>query len=205
MRHLFLTLIIALSGCSHFIGSKREIYITSSPEGSEVSYQTQNEKGFKVLGTTPLLIDSNKISAWLKDGQDFVAIRLLKSGHMNETILVDIKARYNLKYEAELKPIDIWHNKEEEVSSAAANKLATKVQKINHLIFDKDLESALRTTEELIEQFPKAHVFFDVKGSILYLMGKNSEAMMSYQKSLNLNPENIGAQEMLEKIKGKQL
>jgi tetratricopeptide (TPR) repeat protein len=191
-----------LAGCS-FLGSVREeIKINSSPEGAEISYASEANRDFKSIGMTPLSIGQKQIRDWKGSGLEYIALKLQKPGHASETIILDLKNRYHIKYEAELKPIDIWHNKEEEVSSSAANKLAVKIQAINQYIFDKDLGNALKTTESLIEQFPKAHVFFDIKGSILYLMGKKTEALSSYQKSLSLNPDNTSTQEMIKKVNG---
>ncbi len=191
-----------LSGCSLLGTVGEEVTIKSSPEGADISYATGEKKDFKSIGVTPLSISQKQIREWKGAGLEYIALKLQKPGHASETILFDIKNRYNIKYEAELKPIDIWHNKEEEVSSSAANKLALKIQAINQCIFNKDLENALTTTESLIEQFPKAHVFFDMKGSILFLMGKKGDALSSYKKSLNLNPDNTSAQEMIEKVNG---
>jgi hypothetical protein len=200
--YFYLLLLLNFCSCSVMRANKREMTITSNPVGSEVSYLTHDTQEFKVLGVTPLTVTSEQMASWSEHGQDYVALRLLKPGHVVETLLVDLTGRYNVNYQSELKPVDIWHHKEEEVSSSAANKLAMKVQKINHLIYKKDLESALTNTIGLIEQFPKAHVFYDIKGSILFLMGKKNEGMASYQKSLSLQPDNHGTQEMLDKVKG---
>ena len=200
MRVLFFLLILFLNySCSQMRAMKREIVVDSNPKEAEVSYLTQAGQ-FKVLGKTPLTIEDDLIKEWQKDNE-YVVIKVSKSGHVVENLFIDLNNSYKINYLAELHAIDVWNNKEMELSSTNANALAIKVQKINQQVFNKNLDSALASTEHLIEQYPKAHVFYDIKGSIMFLMGRKEESIVSYQKSLSLNPDNNDATMMLEKVR----
>jgi hypothetical protein len=50
----------------------------------------------------------------------------------------------------------------------------------------------------LIDQYPKAYVFYDIKGSIQLLRGKRAKAIVSLKKSLSLNPENVQSEKLLK-------
>ena len=203
MRLIHLLSFALISGCSLLKELKREIVITSQPAEAEVSYLAGTGE-FKTLGKTPLTIDASLIKKWQDTHQEYAVVKVSKSGYVMENLFIDLKGRYKISYAADLKTIDVWNNKEMEISSTAANKLAVKVQQINQQIFSKNFPKALSSAEVLIEQFPKAHVFLDMKGSILLLMGKKSEALASYQKSLSLNPDNTDAKKMLQRITGDQ-
>jgi tetratricopeptide (TPR) repeat protein len=200
MRFVYLLLLLILNlSCSQMNAVKREIVIDSSVKEAEVSFLTSTGQ-FKVLGMTPITIEHAVINEWQKDNE-YVVIKVSKSGYIVENLFIDLSTRHKVNYFAKLNAIDMWNNKNKEISSTSANALAIKVQKINQQVFNKNLDSALASTENLIEQFPKAHVFYDIKGSILFLMGRKDESIGSYEKSLSLNPENNEAKQMLEKVK----
>lgn len=201
MRSLMFLTIFFLSSCSLTREMKREISIDSQPKNAEVSYLS-NSGQFNVIGNTPIKLEDTLIKEWIDSNQEYAVVRVSMSGYIMENLFIDLNSRYKLSYNADLKPIDIWNNKEMEISSNAANKLAVKVQHINQQVFNKNFANALKQTEVLIDQFPKAHVFYDIKGSILFLQGKRSEALASYQKSLSLNPDNSEAKKMLERVTG---
>lgn len=180
---------------------KREITVDSNPKEAEVSYLAPSGE-FKLIGKTPLTIDDSIVKSWFEAKQEYAVLRVAKSGFVIENLFIDLNGRYKVAYTADLKAIDVWNNKEMEISSNAANRLAVKVQQINHQIFNKNFQEALSNSEVLIEQFPKAHVFYDMKGSILFLMGNKNEAMASYQKSLSLNPDNNEARKMIQRVNG---
>lgn len=200
MRIVFITLCLFLSfSCSNMGAPKREITVDATPKDAEVSVLATSGQ-FKVLGTTPLKIDNQTIKEWQKDNE-YAVIRVSKSGYVVENLFIDLNTRTKINYVANLRAVDVWNQKEKEISSANANALAKKVQKINQQVFGKNLDAALSSTEHLIEQYPKAHVFYDIKGSILFLMGKKAESIGSYEKSLSLNPDNNEAKMMLEKVR----
>lgn len=203
MRIFSLLLILLLTfSCSNMGAMKREIVIDATPKDAEVSYLSSSGQ-FKSLGKTPLTIENEMIKEWQKE-KEYAVIKVSKSGYVMENLFIDLNSRYKINYVADLRAVDVWNNKEREISSANANALAKKVQKINQQVFSKNLEAALSSTEHLIEQYPKAHVFYDIKGSILFLMGKKAESIGSYEKSLSINPDNNEAKQMLEKVRGIQ-
>jgi tetratricopeptide (TPR) repeat protein len=190
-----------LVGCAWKNNIRREIAINSNPSGAQVSYLMQTGE-YKNIGKTPFLVPDDIYAQWRQDGRGYVVLKVSLPGHVPENIFLNIKENYKLDYMAQLNQVDIWNNKELEVSSTAANKLALKVQRINQNVFKKQFEMALSEVEALIEQFPKAHVFYDIKGSIFFLMGRKNEAITSYESSLALQPDNNEARIMLKKVSG---
>jgi tetratricopeptide (TPR) repeat protein len=183
-------------------GGGRKYRLDSQPKEAKISFYSPSSKSYVDLGKTPLELSPAQIKEIMKQNEDFVVLKITKSGYAVESLVLDLSNRYRVQYNADLKPLEQWHNKEAEVSSIAANSLAMKIQSIYQQLVKKDLDKALQNTTNLIEQFPKAHVFYDIKGSIQYLQGKKQESMVSYKKSLSLNPDNLQAQKMLQKIKG---
>lgn len=199
---LLFTLII-LCSCSRF-KVKRAYDISSSPSKAKVSLYTPLTKEYVELGQTPMVIDEEIQKKYKIFDQEYVALKVARPGYAVEHLIIDTKIRKTMKYFATLNAIEVWTDREKELSSNIANKLSIKVQKINHNIFKKNLDKALSDVEKLIDQYPKAHVFYDIKGSILLLKGQKRKSLASYQKSLTLNPDNSDSKKMIEKIQGKR-
>jgi len=66
--------------------------------------------------------------------------------------------------------------------------------------FDGSLKLALEVFKVNTLLFPKSFNVFDSYGEALLKSGKKEEAILMYKKSLNLNPDNKGAKDALEKI-----
>jgi D-alanyl-D-alanine-carboxypeptidase/D-alanyl-D-alanine-endopeptidase len=60
-----------------------------------------------------------------------------------------------------------------------------------------DARAVLRAN---IEAYPDAYNTYDSYGEVCMLMGDTEEAIANYRKSLELNPENTNAVEMLKKL-----
>ena len=50
-----------------------------------------------------------------------------------------------------------------------------------------------------IELYPDSYNVYDSYGECLFLLGKEKEAIIAYKKSLELNPKNTNATEILKK------
>jgi predicted negative regulator of RcsB-dependent stress response len=64
----------------------------------------------------------------------------------------------------------------------------------------RDYVKALKTIDDLIEDFPKSAIFYDIKGSIHVLRGEKNLAKGSYQKSLSLNANSPETKAALDRL-----
>lgn len=200
---IFLLLLLNLffSSCSSVRLDQNQIEINSNPEKSEVSLFSTKTQSYTKLGETPLKLNISKIKKMIDKEDEFIAVKISRRGYVIEHLIIDIKVNHKINYFTSLKSVGTWSDPESEFSSLIANKLTQNLQSLNQKIFKKKYASALATVEQLINQYPKAHMFYDIKGSILYLQGKKAESLAVYRKSLSLNPDNVESQKMLEKIR----
>ena len=64
------------------------------------------------------------------------------------------------------------------------------------------LDDALAIFLVLAELFPESDVAFDSLGEVYQRLGDNAAAIASFEKALELNPENGNAAEKLRELKG---
>lgn len=73
------------------------------------------------------------------------------------------------------------------------------------LLYDKkDVKAAIEVLRLNTELFPKSFNVWDSLGEAYYQNGNREEAIRNYEKSLQLNPDNVGGKRMLEKIRAEQ-
>lgn len=73
------------------------------------------------------------------------------------------------------------------------------------LLYDKkDVGAAVEVLKLNAEEFPRSFNVWDSLGEAYYQAGNREEAIRNYEKSLQLNPDNVGGRRMLEKIRSEK-
>lgn len=77
----------------------------------------------------------------------------------------------------------------------------SELNKIGYELIEKNqIEDAIKIFKLLISEFPDSANSFDSIGEAYYLNGNPDLALVNYKKSLDLNPNNTNAKEMIKKI-----
>lgn len=191
---LLLTFFVFSLSCA---GTKG-IVIESNPVEADVFIYDSVQKKYIAIGKTPLNLSAEVLEKYENIGKDFVALRIEKSGHIVEHIIYDVNTKKKINYLLEMKEVELWTDRDGIASSRLANDIAKKVQMVNRDILKKDLEKALNRTNSLIEIYPRAYVFYDMKGSIYLLKGDNKKALVSLKQSLSIFPDNVETSEIVK-------
>jgi len=85
------------------------------------------------------------------------------------------------------------------------NQITKKIQLINQYVSAENYDLALSEVQMLIRKYPKNYVFYDMEGSVLFLKGNQEMALKSFEKSLELNPKNKEAKQMIEKTRNQNI
>lgn len=197
---LALFLLATLTGaCS----SKKVVRVESLPPGADVSVFDPRTKTYVPVGKTPLAIDKDtkEFPQELMD-ESIWAMSVARPGHVVENIIFNRKTNPEYDIHLKLRPNAVWADNSSRVYSEMANHVGTAIQEINREIQAGKLDAALKAVGGLIDQYPEAPLFYDIKGSIYLLKGQKGDAVASYQKSLALNPDNVMTQKTLSDITG---
>lgn len=174
------------------------IVIESNPVEADVFIYDNAQKKYLPIGKTPLDLSDEKLEKYKDLGKDFIALRIEKTGHIVEHIIYDLNTKKKVNYLLEMKPVELWADKDGVASSRLANDIAKKVQMINRDILKKDLETALNRANSLIDIYPRAYAFYDMKGSIYLLKGDSQKALASLKQSLSIFPDNHETREIVK-------
>jgi tetratricopeptide (TPR) repeat protein len=181
------------------LNDNKRFTINSKPQKAIVYKYQEKSKSFIKLGQTPLEIKGKEFDKL----KNFSAYKIEKKGFVPEHLIYDKKTKTDLNYLVLLKPVETWSDVDAEVSSKLAGAIAKKVQKINIMVLKKKFDQALKLTQKLVEQYPKAHTFYDIKGSIYLLKGQKKQAIASLKKSLSLNAENPETEKLVQVLEAR--
>ena len=80
----------------------------------------------------------------------------------------------------------------------------SELNRVGYKLIERDqIEDAIKIFELLVAEFPNSPNSYDSIGEAYYLNGNNDLAIRNYKKSLQLNPNNSNAIEIIEKINKK--
>jgi predicted Zn-dependent protease len=85
------------------------------------------------------------------------------------------------------------------------NEITKKIQLINQFVAAQKYDQAIGEVRLLIKKHPKNYVFYDMEGSVLFLKGNQEMAFKSFERSLELNPKNKEAKQMMEKTRNQNM
>lgn len=176
-------LFILLTACS----SRSSIKIRSVPEGASVS-AVDSDGSTRLIGKTPVESDES-LQALLIEKEGYEPARVfvgrLQSQHYEYTVKLDQRTE-------DPKMADLKTRYE---------RLAKNIAKANNLINNKRYAEADALLSNLTSEYPYVSVGHDLLGNVSYLQKDFKRAIGHYQKSLELNPENIETRQVLDRLR----
>lgn len=177
--------------------SNSTLQITSKPSKAKVSIYNPQTRSFDVIGQTPLTIsdEDQKLQAATRDA-DVWAVQISKPGYVVEHVMFDHTSNTNFKLNSNLKANAKWADAEDSVIARVADDLGKDLRDIYRSINNSKYQQAMGKVKILIRRYPKAAIFYDIKGSLHLLRGEKQAAISSYKQSLAIDkdrPETLAA------------
>lgn len=176
--------------------------LSSIPDGSSVQL-ISNRGEIKSLGKTPLSLDMQGL---FQNASDFAVIRVEKDGYFGQGFVIprtSMPSNHEISVSLEQKPaskaaetlpttpVAVELDKCTQLSKENLTRLSKGVAVVQSLILKRDFEVAKVRIAGLIADFPYISVLYDLQGNIYYLQKNYGEAVTAYEKSLELEPENM--------------
>lgn len=184
MRQYFIcVLILFFQSCS----TSSSIKLKSIPDGANVS-AIETDGSSRSIGKTPVATSESMQS-----------ILIEKEGFESSRIFVGRLESQNYEYSVKLTP-KAEDPKITDIKSRY-ERLAKNIAKANNLINNKRYSEADSILVNLTNDYPYVSVGFDLLGNISYLQKDFKRAIGYYQKSLELNPENVETKQVLDRLR----
>lgn len=183
---------IALAGCS-----TSQLFVESNPPGAEVSYLGLGGTHQQV-GVTPMMLTPANVPGLFREQ---IQISVSKPGFHGESFLIPQgSGSVTGKIGARLSVDPLSKSCQESITSMV--EATDSVAQVQRLIFRKEYLEAERSLAGLIQKFPAIPAFHSMLGTIYYLQKNLPQALASYQRAQELQPQNQETLRMIEKIKG---
>lgn len=170
--------------------------VQTTPEGADVFVVYSGQQPTRI-GKTPLSVDSYPLSS---QAGESVKLIVEKEGFRPEHFLVPKTVfAASIRLDIEMKESKLPAACTDQ--DAAVEEVARSIAQAQSYIQGRMFESALRTLQILNDRFPNSSVIFDLIGNTHYLMKDLEKALVAYQKSLKLNPNNSETIRMVNKLK----
>lgn len=167
--------------------SSSSIKLKSVPDGANVSV-IESDGSSRAIGKTPL-----------ETSESMQSILIEKEGFESSRIFVGRLESQNYEYSVKLTP----KAEDPKVTDIKTRyeRLAKNIAKANNLINNKKYAEADSILVNLTNDYPYVSVGFDLLGNISYLQKDFKRAIGYYQKSLELNPENVETKQVLDRLR----
>ncbi len=192
--------VIVLNGCV-----SGQLSVTSVPANSVVIVKDSGGD-IKTTGETPLALDLDE-SFFAQT--DFVHLQAQKEGYVplnfiipktffvsNHSLNITLKKEENNAAEA-FEKIDQC----QQISKKSLNELGKGIAIAQSNMMKKEWQIASLKIDDLISNFPFVSVLYDLQGNIHYLKKNFDEALLSYEKSLAVDPQNVETAIMVRKLR----
>ncbi len=193
--------------------------LTSIPEGSNVQL-ISNRGEIKSLGKTPLNMPTDQMFI---NAANFANVRVEKDGYFSQSFIIPRSSIPNnheisvsLEQKPEVKtepapaqtvmqppptPVAVEMDKCSQLSKESLTKLSKGVAVVQSIILKREFEIAKVRLSGLIADFPYISVLYDLQGNIYYLQKNYNDAVLSYEKSLELEPDNMETAFIVKKLR----
>ena len=190
LKYLFLVLNLGLLSCT-----TGTLNVRTTPDEAEVLVVFPGQQPSR-LGRTPLSLDSDSLSGHAGDSVELI---LKKEGYSSEHFLIP-----KTTFAANIR-LDVALNESKlpvacADQDAAVEEVARSIAQAQSFIAAKMYEGALRILQNLGDRYPNSSVIYDLLGNAYYLMKDLEKALVAYQKSLKISPNNSETQRMVKKL-----
>lgn len=186
------SLLIFAYGCA----ATPMVKVQSSPEGASVTSRS-SDGSTRLLGKTPLSVSSSDLGG----GGRLSTLVISKDGFQDQTLFLgrdrgseNYDINVSLRTQAEdPKLLDAKERQE---------KLAKNMVRAYNLLNNKRYDEARAILMNLTQEYPHVSVGYDLLGTLSYLQKDLQSARTYYERSLQINPENVETKQMIDRLKG---
>lgn len=200
-RNLFSQIIIL--GIVSFIAAcatQGGLKVTSEPEGAEVLVIESNGMERK-LGQTPLNLEAKDFQF---SENKILDMKIKKPGFVSERIVLDTMS-FTKTVDVHLKMTSLvsWQESfQDPKATPYLTDIASLAAEVQSAALSKDLTNAEKLARMMISRYPHVSVGWTLMGNIYYLRKDIGQAIQSYEKALQIDPDNKATKEVLARLKG---
>ncbi len=197
MSHIKYIALILLAACAT---SQPDLSIQTEPTGADIFYMNEEGREEK-LGTSPLTLNDQMMSKFQTENW---RIGINKKGYVREQVFLETKMFKELgRISVRLLPEANWSEAYQDTNAYKyLNDVSSVTAEIQGATVKGDFPKAESLAQSLVTRYPKLSVGWNLLGNVYYLQKRVDKAIESYQKSLDVNPNDEVTKSILERLRG---
>ena len=180
---------LALStvACSH------TVLLRSEPPGASIFIVDSSGKRGALAGTTPATLTPQST-------QGYVSYEVQKNGYESTTVVVPLVEAGRINLGVTLKQINDAYFQErfQKVQTRVLSTQFFELLKLQNAILDRQHKEVERLTKIMQKDFDQVSAWHSMLGNYHLLQNNRKQAVVYYQKALELDPQNTEAEGMLK-------
>lgn len=172
------------------ISCSSSVIFRSTPPKCSITMRDSKSNEDKVIGETPLEMDLSKLSEMVNTGP--VMLRISKRGYQPREYIIPNLFNTNLTVDAFLYPSISDYRK--------TNQVIAQLFTVHKLIQKKRFTKAIKIVNEIVAENPNIATAYEMYGTIYFLQKDYVKSYDNWIKVIELEPENVEAQKMVELI-----
>lgn len=180
--------------------SQPDLSIQTEPTGADIYSMSEDGREEK-LGTSPLTMNDQMMSKFQSNNW---RIGINKKGFVREQVFLETKMFKEIgKINVKLLPEANWSEAYQDTNAYKyLNDVSSVTAEIQGATVKGDFPKAETLAMSLVTRYPKLSVGWNLLGNVYYLQKRIDKAIESYQKSLDVNPNDDVTKSVLEKLRG---
>lgn len=197
MSHIKYFSLLFLAACAT---SQPDLSIQTEPAGADIFYMNEEGREEK-LGTSPLTLNDQLMNKFQSDNW---RIGINKKGYVREQVFLETKMFKELgRINVRLLPEANWSEAYQDTNAYKyLNDVSSVTAEIQASTVKGDFPKAESLAQSLVTRYPKLSVGWNLLGNVYYLQKRVDKAIESYQKSLDVNPNDEVTKSILERLRG---
>lgn len=183
--------------------STTQMQITSEPPGAEIVALGDDGREEK-LGQTPLVV-TPEIASRIKSNHWRLGFN--KVGFVKDQVFIEEKMFREIgKISLTLTPEANWKEAYQDVTAYKyLNDVSSMTAEVQAATVKGDYPKAEALAQSLVTRYPRLSVGWNLLGNIYYLQKRVDKAVESYQKSLDINPNDQITKGIMERLRSGRL
>jgi len=184
----FLAGFCLLTGCG-------SVSIKSAPDAAEVLVMIPGKSDPKVLGKTPYEARISELGAAANAGP--IVLQIRKNGYHPQFLYVPNASGGKLEFSTNLKPTLVSNYSD-------INRIIKLTLLAERQLQTKQLDDAIKTAQSLKLINENIAVAWDIEGAAYLLKGDRAKSKASWERSIEIDPENPDTTKMLNRMTAKE-
>lgn len=191
MKLILINLLYLLSSCTTY----SLVRVKTSPENSQISIR-QSDGSLRVLGKGQIEMSS---SEFFSMGSRMAKLEVSYENFKTQSLYI-IQGKSAESYEIFVNLDRDQENGKSAETRSRMEKLGKLLAKASGAIYAKKYSEAETVLNILVSEFPAVSAVYDLRGNLYYLQKNIQSALQNYQRSYQINPENMETKGMIDRL-----